>query len=178
MKIKNVSNKRIYIFIALAVFLIAAAVAAYTYVQSNQSSQRTAENSKQSDDINYEKPAPEQIETGNDKKTETIEKDTASPQPTSSLNISITASQQNGDVFQIRTLIDNAIANGTCQIDLTQGSKKVTRTAPLQALASSSTCQGFDIPTSDLGVGTWNFTLSATTADGKKGESSRAIEVK
>jgi hypothetical protein len=44
-------------------------------------------------------------------------------------------------------------------LTLSKNGQTVTKTAAVQALASESTCQGFDIPTSELSPGTWSLTL-------------------
>lgn len=166
MKIKHTLNNTKVIIIAAVLLAIAAGgVTAYAYMQSvnntDDSSTKKEEDERRVNDIDYNPPTSEQIEAGNDKKTETIENETTSPQPVSTLTVSLTASQQNGSVVQIRTLLDSVVSGGTCQLELTKGSTTIKRTASIQALSSSSTCQGFDIPTSELSAGTWNITVSA-----------------
>lgn len=81
---------------------------------------------------------------------------------TNTLKASITAANQNDNTLQIRTLIENVSSNGTCALKLTKGSSVVSRSAGIQALSSSSTCKGFDIPVSDLSTGQWLVTLTIT----------------
>lgn len=164
MKIKSLPSKRKYILIAV-ILVAAVATGAFAYAQTviNNDSATKIEETEQAGGVDYDDPMPDQVKAGNDKKNETIEKDAESPQPTTALNLSITASQQNGETVQIRTLIDNAVASGTCQLELTQGTKKITKSASLQALPSGSTCQGFDIPVSELDAGSWIISITATS---------------
>ena len=59
------------------------------------------------------------------------------------------ASFTNGNLV-IRTNIDQYLASGTCVLTLSAGSASVTYSAPIIPEASTSTCQGFDIPESEL----------------------------
>lgn len=61
---------------------------------------------------------------------------------------------------QIRSIIYVVSDTGTCTLTLTKtGSSTVTKTAQVQALSSSSTCRGFDIPVSELSKGQWNASI-------------------
>lgn len=59
----------------------------------------------------------------------------------------------------IRTTIDQMISSGTCSLTLSNGQKTVTRASDIMLNPSSSTCEGFDIPTSELGGGTWSIEI-------------------
>ena len=80
-----------------------------------------------------------------------------------SVQVYITASGQNNDIYQVRSLIGALMDNGTCTLVLTQGSKTVTKIATTQALANSSTCRGFDIQVSELSAGQWQLVLSVSS---------------
>ncbi|MBL8160198.1 hypothetical protein JNJ66_07135 [Candidatus Saccharibacteria bacterium] len=92
------------------------------------------------------------------------------------VNLTITAANQNEGTLQIRTQID-AVWNGTCYLNLTMGDKRVSREAGIQAMASTSTCQGFDVPVSELAPGEWNLEVSASHDD-KKTATSQKITIK
>jgi hypothetical protein len=87
------------------------------------------------------------------------------PEPTTipgsdkkSVQMIITAANQNGSILQIRALISAVVNTGTCTLTLTKASQPtITQTANTQALSSTSTCQGFDVQTSELSVGTWHI---------------------
>lgn len=77
------------------------------------------------------------------------------------VEVTITASSlsSNSSVYQIRSIIGLVTASGTCSLTLTNGEKTITKAAAIQALSSDSTCQGFDIPLSELSSGSWSATL-------------------
>lgn len=78
-----------------------------------------------------------------------------------SVSVTITSANQNGSTLQIRALIGAVEDTGTCTLTLSQtGHQTVTKTAGIQALASTSTCQGFDVPTSELSTGVWHATIT------------------
>lgn len=74
-------------------------------------------------------------------------------------------------ILSIRTTIDQKLDTGTCVLKLTRNSptKSFTKSANVIANPSSSTCKGFDIPTSELGAGSWKIVISVTSGE-KKGE--------
>ncbi len=127
--------------------------------------------------INYEPPTTEQLNAGQEAKKNTVEQSETNPQNKDTLGVSITAANQNNPTFQIRILIDSVVGSGSCQLIMTKGSVNVTRSAGTQALASTSTCQGFDIPVSELSPGTWNVKITVTTQS-KTGTAERSVEVR
>lgn len=185
MKIKQPSNKKKIILAILAVVLLAAGSAA-TYWIINRDSGDTQEG------VNLEPATKTEEDAGKQSKDETVNKDTSSnsskengasetpatpPSQTTTIPMRITASSQNGDVYQLRTLIEQVVTNGTCTLTLTKSGTKVTKSAPTQALAQSSTCQGFDIPVSELSPGTWQVAISLSGA-GITGSTSGTIDIK
>ena len=72
---------------------------------------------------------------------------------------------QSGSPLHVGTQISAVVDTGTCSLTLTKaGETTVTKTAGAQALASTSTCQGFDIPSSELSVGTWQILLGYSSS--------------
>ena len=67
----------------------------------------------------------------------------------------------------IRTTINQFLSNGDCILTLTRSSdnKTVTKKAPIVANPSTSSCDGFDIPTSELGSGSWNVVINLKSGD-------------
>lgn len=123
--------------------------------------------------INYEKPTDEQKNAGNAIKNNSVtdsEKDTrpSSDRPTppipqedgrAEITVFITAASQNGSLVQVRSSLGIVTNSGTCTLKVTNGNAVIKKTAPVQPLASASTCQGFDIPVTELGAGTWSLSL-------------------
>lgn len=176
MKIKNTSHKAKFVYwIILVVIVIILGVAAYIYTSRNSTS-------TDSQKVNNSPATTEQIEAGEDIKRSTVEQNEAQTKPNSNdpgpdFSVSITAASQNGAMVSIRSLISDTLSQtGTCTLSITNGSKSTTKTASTQALANSSTCQGFDIQTSELGAGTWNIQLNVT-ASSRATSTSKTLDV-
>jgi hypothetical protein len=95
-------------------------------------------------------PAPEVVE-GSDKK---------------SVHAEITAANQDESTLHVRVLIQSVVNSGRCTITMTSSSHNTyTQSVDVQALPSSSTCKGFDIPVGQLGQGTWSITINFSNED-------------
>jgi hypothetical protein len=128
--------------------------------------------------INLEKATDEEKKTGtqikeqslngaaNSNKNQSGSDQSLPPQPIEgsnkkSVNIEITSAIQDQSALRIRSLIQTVTNTGECTITLSQpGRASYTATADIQALSSSATCKGFDIPLDQLSKGTWKITLS------------------
>lgn len=117
-----------------------------------------------STEIDYNPPTKEQIDDGNRIKKEAVNPDESSTPSSSSVEMSLVSSSTVSGNLKIRVLIDG-IRSGTCTITLSSGSRSVIKTVPTQTSASSTTCQGFDIPTSELSPGKWAYTISGNFID-------------
>jgi hypothetical protein len=81
------------------------------------------------------------------------------------VQVTITSANQNESTLQIRALIGAVEDTGVCTLTLTStGKTPVTKTANVQALASTSTCQGFDMPVSELSTGTWHLHIEYSSS--------------
>lgn len=99
------------------------------------------------------------------------------PNGKSIIAISITAANQNSNTLQIRSLIEATVSDGTCTLTLTKpGYASLVKTANVHPLASSSTCQGFDIATSELARGIWNINLVFENSS-LRGETSKSVDI-
>lgn len=171
------SVKKYYIGAMVLLILLTAAVFLYVYAFNGSFFGWKKNQSDKDASINYQPPTEEQKKAGDDIKQNSNNSDQP-PAPTpvpgtnkSQIEMTITAANQNGSMFQLRSLIYAIAGDGTCTLTLSKGGQVVTKTAEVQALASTSTCKGFDIPTSELSPGTWsaalkfeNETLTATTS--------------
>lgn len=101
--------------------------------------------------------------------------DEDTPKPPSNLVISITSANQMDGMLRIRTMIDKLV-QGTCTLSLKKGSQEITRSADTQALASTATCKGFDIPNSELQSGEWELSITLT-ANGETASTSQNISI-
>jgi len=75
------------------------------------------------------------------------------------LGASITYIKQENSALLIGTVIDKVSSEGSCTLTLTKDDQIETKTVDIQALASSSTCKGFDIPIVGLSPGIWNIKI-------------------
>ena len=94
----------------------------------------------------------------------------------SGLQTTITAASVEDGTLYIRNEISGIYQNGTCNLTLSKGGAVVTRSAGIQPLPKSSTCKGFNIPTSQLSKGTWSIQLNVTI-NGKSASASGSVEV-
>jgi hypothetical protein len=77
------------------------------------------------------------------------------------VNLVFSALNQTTNTLQIRTDIESAVTNqGSCSLILTNGNQTFNQTATVEALASFSTCQGFDVPLTSLSSGNWTVKVN------------------
>lgn len=118
-------------------------------------------------DINYDKPTSDQIEISNKTKQDFIDKkykdsDGADDSVVEAGVIGITSAMQSGETVSIRAIIEGATPDGICKMVLTKGNLEIVRTAGVQDNGSYLTCQGFDMPASDIEAGEWVITATYT----------------
>ncbi len=120
---------------------------------------------KDNENISSE-PTPEQAPVENPKQT--TQNEGVNPNTLAEITGVITRANVTNDKLLIRVNIDQYLTSGSCSLTLTSGDNKYTDAANIIAEASTSTCAGFDIPTSELGSGNWNITIQISSGD-KKG---------
>lgn len=86
------------------------------------------------------------------------------PTPTSPDTIHIETSQQPG-IVTVATKLTGYSA-GSCALTITNGTKVVTKTADIIYQPEFSTCAGFSITISDVGIGKWSLSLTVTPSGG------------
>jgi hypothetical protein len=170
-------QKRIFITLALAILLITGVGvlvwSTYNIPRSNADYQSLT-TTQNSNDINYDEPTPEQVDTGNTAKQNTIntDKDHAQTNGSSSVPITVSATSVSPEKVSLRFMIEG-LHKGRCSLVLTGPSgATVSVSADTQLLASTSTCKGFDVNTSTLSTGKWIFTMSASFEDSSNGKAS------
>jgi len=168
---KSRSKKKLIILVVALLVVIAGSVFAYAKLANpakDQDSSATGQNNSETTKTNNNPATPQQQNAGSNQKQDIVDKDqNQSTTPPDSLTVTITAANQNGSVVNIRSLVNTVSSDGTCTLTVTNGSSKTTKTSGLQALAGSSTCQGFDLPVSSLPKGTWHIVLSVTAGNAK-----------
>ena len=91
------------------------------------------------------------------------------PNSLDSLTGSVASANKNGENLSIRINIDQYLSNGTCTLHLENGSKTIKRSASIIPTASTSSCEGFDVPLSELYSGNWGIIIELSS-DEKTGE--------
>lgn len=182
-KVKNNKNKKTTLVVVSLILLVIISGVVYATSQGffNQKS-----NSKAT--INLGPATDEEKKEGNNTKSSTVNPEDASsgstkntdphsqPPTPSTVSVQTSVSSQNGTTYQLRYLIESVLNGATCTLTLKNGSIVVTKTSKTQALPQSSTCQGFDIPTSELNPGTWEMTL-VVAGENVTGSTSSTIKV-
>lgn len=123
--------------------------------QNNTSQTNTTTSASQNENANNSTNIPTTEAPKNIKQNEG-EDPNNNPQLTGSITSAFLA---NGK-FSLRVHIDQYIPKGTCSLTMTQGTRTYSSTVPLIADVSSSTCQGFDAPESEVGSGTWHVKIN------------------
>lgn len=86
---------------------------------------------------------------------------TTQPDGSKVVSIAITSTNQTTSNYHIGVVIYSIQSSGTCILTLSkQGSTTITQTVDVQALPSSSTCKGFDIPMPKLSTGDWQVSVT------------------
>lgn len=182
MKITQKSNKKIFIILGVLIVLIGG-LSYYVFALNGNlfGWQFRKENSS----INMDPPTEEQIKAGEQAKQETVEDDqgkpgagddTPTPDTSGPLDVGFSAVNQNGDVLQVRIMVQEVLSSGECTLTLTNGAKTVTKTAAVYPTASISTCKGFDVPVSELSSGAWNLTVDVVSND-RNGKTATGIQI-
>lgn len=173
MKIENRKSNKKFMMASLAIASIAILSLLSVYVfafngnffgwqplPQNQTSQEASDEDTTPDP--EAPPSDEQIKDGESIKRDSIENENKEQPETTSLTITTARQASTGERLIIRTLIQRTTTQGSCSLTMSKDEERVTRTAILQALPNGSTCQGFDIPFSDLSPGVWTVKVDYT----------------
>ena len=76
----------------------------------------------------------------------------------------------------IRITIDQFLNDGICELTLNSGSQNIVKTSNIVANPSSSSCEGFDIPLTELSSGHWNIKVTFSS-NNKTGEATGEIDL-
>ena len=92
------------------------------------------------------------------------------PNVVADLSDVITHAEVNGNNLVIRVSIDQYLDDGTCKLTLSRaGSVLYNNEVNIINDVSTSSCEGFDVPVSQLGNGAIEITIDLSTTDGKSG---------
>ncbi|MCX6805300.1 MAG: hypothetical protein NT114_01235 [Patescibacteria group bacterium] len=172
MKYKKSNNKLIIAAVILGVFL-AIGLVGYWYTtrpkptSSLQASESTkqqteakdAENAKSTDNKNYQQQ-PGQAQ-----------------QVSSNTGVSITSIGQSGSTVYVNALVDGE-TSGTCTLTLTNGSKKIVKSAAIGYQVSYYICNGFNISSSEFAPkGDWTAQINISGPKGSASSEERKVTV-
>lgn len=179
MRTRKKTNKKLYLLIALIAVAIGVGVFAYFSVfNKNDDAEpidQTSFEEKDEGESNDSKKKPlKQPEDNSGAPAPEPEKEVqpsyegGSANKSDSLTGAINYSAVAGDNLVIRTTINQSISSGSCKLTLRNGGKVVTKTSGIVQNPSSSSCEGFNVPTSELGSGNWSIEI-AISGGGKTG---------
>lgn len=176
MKLKSKSSKKKIILITAGVVLLALAGTAFAIYGANQEAQQTQDTAQFQDANPISGESKEKQQSHEDEHKEHSADSHNDAAPDTSLNVTFTSVFQMDSVVRVRAEVDALIEGGTCKLTLVKGSSIVTKTAATYPTANVSTCQGFDVATSELASGTWDVTLEITK-DTQSGKTSTTVDV-
>lgn len=189
MKIKSKKNSKakrlLLVVLVLAAVLLAGSAAVYSATGSLFGWTPFAKSSNTTDNggVNYASPSDDEKRAGEMIKSESQSKESSDSTQSAPdgqvipIALTITAANQNGSLLQLRTLIDTVTSSGSCTLKMTKGSTSVTKSVGVQALASASTCKGFDIPVSELSAGSWTASVHFENST-VKGDAAQTVLIK
>lgn len=180
----SLSKKSIVVTISVIVVLVASYGAyamtssswPFTPKESPKTSTSTDTTTANSDTATNSPDANPPSNTPTDSPKTPANNDNPAPAPENKLGVTLTSITMANNNVKVKSLIEAITNKGTCTLTLTKGSIIVTKTSGIQALPHSSTCKGFDIPTSELSSGIWHIKLSVVSGS-KAGSAGQDYEV-
>lgn len=145
------------------------------FFTNSDTSQGTA-GARPINDVAYT-PATTTEQTEGDRiKQNLIDESNKPPQQTTKITISLSAATQDvtGGPLIVRSIVGTT--SGTCKLMLTQGSTRKEYTNEVTNLGTYNSCNGFDIPATDLSAGKWKLSLSVTNGQ-VYGEVSQEVNI-
>jgi len=158
-------NRKKWLTASIVTFVVLAALATvYVLFFYRRDAPQNQETPEPQPTVNYNPASSDQTSDGNTTKEKIAESSKESSiDTTSTVTVVITSAQSSGQNFMVRTTVDTVNSTGSCTLTMKDTSgHSYQATAQVQALASSSTCQGFTVPLSSLSSGTWNVTIKYT----------------
>ncbi len=152
-------------FVITAVILIVLFSISVSYFMYKNSNSRISNTASDQEYINLDPPSPEIIKETEVNKSEITQDSKTTVESTASANNIkpvIIDSSQYGPIVEVRSFIPGVFeSNGTCTIDFTKNSIKVTKTVSTYLDASTTHCQNIEIPSSEFSQpGLWQTTVT------------------
>ena len=92
----------------------------------------------------------------------------ADPNNSEAITGSITTARFDGDKLIIRINIDQYLSSGTCTLTLSDGTNQLEESAHLTPVAATSSCEGFDVMSSELTNYSRPLNITITLSSGDK----------
>ena len=146
----------IILSVILVCLLITGAIIYSIHYENKNTNSKLTEDSQQID-TNVQAPNNEDTKIP----TQTTEPTENTPE---GLSGSITALSQGASNLEVRVLINSITDEGECKLTITKGSTVIEKVSSIQPQSSSSTCEGFSIPLSDLSAGSWEVEINISSA--------------
>lgn len=170
---KRKSSKNLVIWVSLSVVIIVGIITYFLFIKpqidsgaKNADTQTLEVEDRPVGDINYDTPTT-------DEQNPTLDPATPAPVPGSAIPVSITYA--GGSPLQVRVLINEVVATGTCKLEVSRGSTQVTtQTVNIFNGANSTTCQGFTVDATLLNNGPYKIIVTVSS-DGRQGTSTKEI---
>lgn len=167
------------VVLTLVLIFAGVSIVVFTLLNWNLEQKAVVEKTINQDGVNYNAPTSQEIEAGKAIKNQTVAEDASGITKPKTTPVTITSVNQidGGRTVAIRTLIDT-ISEGECRLSITTSSGPETYrdAVSTQTLANSTTCRGFDVPTSVLPRGTWNISI-VFSGDGQVGNAKHDVEI-
>lgn len=159
-------NKKTIIFISLIILVLGCIFLYYSlYLKKSTNT----DSSQKSNGVSLAPPTQSEISDGERIKKDSLEAEKSSesvPSSNKTISMYISAQSVSSSKVDLRVIIEGT-HSGTCSLVAKQNDVTVAKQADVQALATTSTCRGFTLASSELSKGTWNYTISSTLDDGK-----------
>ncbi|QQS17665.1 hypothetical protein IPL44_01315 [Candidatus Saccharibacteria bacterium] len=163
------SPKKALLIAGIAVLILGGGVYAY-YATRPSDDKRSAETSnndtpKTNDETDKTNDKTTPTTLGEDGKDTPKQYEGDSPNTSNSLTGVINYKSVVDGNLTLRVTIDQSLTSGTCSLKLTSAGKTVTRSASIITNPSSSTCEGFSVPVSELSSGQWAIEITVTSGN-------------
>ncbi len=157
--------------ILVSAIIGAVVVARVNYFNKEEDTDGSTVTIVETSDVKVEEKSPEEVQkVESSKKQDVKQYDGESPNVTETLTGVITYAAVNWEKLMIRININQYLEEGVCALTLKQAGNIVySSTAGIIGSVATATCEGFDIPTTELPSGEMQIMISLD-ANGKTGE--------
>ena len=138
----------------------------FLYQTLNQKREEVPQEAPTSQDKEKEPTKSEPSENSAPVKEKVIQYEGDDPNTAAELSGVITYAVASGSNLMVRVNINQLLGSGTCKLSLSSGGTTIySDTAPIVGSASTSTCEGFNVPLSALSSGKYQIIIDLTSGD-------------